>query len=62
MSTWKSQRLQRELDLFGFPEFSCQFQLHNDTQVSDLTSFFKEINQIRTAKYKFLFINIKVIY
>lgn len=32
-TTWKSARLQRELDLFGFPEFSCQFQLHNDTQV-----------------------------
>ena len=32
-TTWKSQSLQRELDLFGFSQFSCQFQLHNDTQV-----------------------------
>ena len=31
-TTWKSQRLQRDLDLFGFPEFNCQFQIHNDTQ------------------------------
>ena len=39
MTTWKSQRLQRELDLFGFPEFTCQFQLHNDTQVREFTLF-----------------------
>ncbi len=35
-TTWKSLRLQRDLDIFGFPEFTCQFQLHNDTQVSFL--------------------------
>ena len=33
-TTWKSQRLQRELDLLGFSAFACQFQIHNDTQVS----------------------------
>ena len=31
-TTWKSQRLQRDLNLFGFPELHCQFQVHNDTQ------------------------------